>query len=88
MIFTVYRESNIITSQPRPDLNVATNRIPIPSIHYTLNSPTTPRPFIPQTGLDYLQGLASIHIQQTFELNDCELCDHINFNIFKILLIY
>lgn len=69
----MYRESNIITAQPRnTDFNVSINRMPIPSIQYGLNTPTTPTTFIPQSGLGYLHGLASVHIQQTFELNDSE----------------
>ncbi|KRF97591.1 uncharacterized protein Dwil_GK20657, isoform B [Drosophila willistoni] len=60
----VYDSHVSITSQPRPAPEVP--RIPLP-----ISTVTGSRTFIPLAGYDCLADLPSVHIEQTFELNDC-----------------
>ncbi|KAH8348051.1 hypothetical protein KR084_003453, partial [Drosophila pseudotakahashii] len=57
----VYDSHISITSQPRPE----TPRIPLP-----IATVTGSRTFIPLSGYDCLADLPSVHIEQTFELNE------------------
>lgn len=34
-------------------------------------------PYIPQSGLDFIRGIPSVHIYQTYELNESELVKEI-----------
>ena len=50
-----------------------TNRLPIPvsTIQFDRGAQISSHsPYIPRTGLDFLRGIPSLHIYQTFELND------------------
>ncbi|KAH8371874.1 hypothetical protein KR093_009208, partial [Drosophila rubida] len=62
----VYDSQISITSQPRPTTS-ETPRIPLP-----ISTVAGSRTFIPLAGYDCLADLPSVHIEQTFELNDCK----------------
>ncbi|XP_053687837.1 phospholipid scramblase 1 [Sabethes cyaneus] len=58
-------ENRIITAQPQQQDNGLNSDTPIRSV----NSPFL-TPFNPRSGLDFLYGLASVFIEQTYELNE------------------
>ncbi|EDW47344.1 phospholipid scramblase 1 isoform X2 [Drosophila sechellia] len=59
----VYDSHISITSQPRPEAPRIPLPVPIPTV-------TGSRTLIPLSGYDCLADLPSVHIEQTFELND------------------
>lgn len=67
-MFKVFRESNIITSQPRNPFDPE----PISVIPTSNTGFVRPNPFTARTGLDVLHGLPSVTIEQTYELSECK----------------
>lgn len=69
-----------ITAQPRQQqqpperTNVTRMAIPVSTIQFDNVGAqiTSHGPFIPQSGLDFIRGTPSLHIYQTYELNDSE----------------
>ncbi|XP_062549570.1 phospholipid scramblase 1 isoform X2 [Armigeres subalbatus] len=65
-------DNRIITAQPQNHDNSFRSTVPIFDPENTIRSVNSPflTPFNPRSGLDFLYGLASIFIEQTYELND------------------
>ncbi|XP_037945352.1 phospholipid scramblase 2 [Teleopsis dalmanni] len=61
----VFNGPTNITSQPRPTQGVPRIPLPISTVEQNAN-----RIFTPMTGYDFLTDMPSVHIEQTFELNE------------------
>jgi len=64
----VYSESTIITSPPSRQ-NESRKPLPIATVQFGVPRIPGASSFVPGNGLDFLYGVPSVHIEQTFELH-------------------